>query len=479
MSSIQSVTYPFQATTQSAGLSHGMLTTQATLPPVFAAIEATSAVFSIGQTSMQSQAQAQAQLQTFAPMLPPQPVGKPGNTSASAVYAQLSGAQPQALPQFGGGYAQATSYPVPYQAPQSSLETPGLMMQPPTPGRQEAGPPASITPIIHPGNEPRQDQELVAVVVTICDGGSYDVLFSSVPQLAGDGKRVAVYSANPRSLAHILSELTGQRAQGERSSEFHRNLRHLIRDMSAVQPDSVVFNWECCAGCSGETFPNSEVVMTLAKRLIDRGHMVMFSDFSLKALIRQWDEDRLGPNPFVKVGEFSTCFKLRFDPAALSDCPSAQLQKLGELASDGNAELHAMGGTIAFSVLWQKADCSAYTCQVLTVMTEMEGRPVDVRAGQGCEVGAHRGNAGHVLLTYPSGGRLVASAGHWMELSKFDVSETNLIAAAQQYGAAYVSQVQTSLKSCTNDAQRRETMQSMSSQMVQQAVPCSYSMNSR
>jgi hypothetical protein len=36
--------------------------------------------------------------------------------------------------------------------------------------------------------------------------------------------------------------------------------------------------------------------------IIKRGYMAMFSDFSLKALIKQWDSNILGPNPFVKVG---------------------------------------------------------------------------------------------------------------------------------------------------------------------------------
>merc|ERR1712014_53609 len=103
------------------------------------------------------------------------------------------------------------------------------------------------------------------------------------------------------------------------------------------------------------------------------------------------------------VSEFGGTFQLRFDPAMLQECPSAQLQKLGELASDGKADLHAMGGTIAFSVDWTKADCSAYRCQVLTVMAETNGHPVPAPVPQQtCEVGGHRGWAGHVLLSYPS-----------------------------------------------------------------------------
>lgn len=44
--------------------------------------------------------------------------------------------------------------------------------------------------------------------------------------------------------------------------------------------------------------------------MIDRGHMTMFSDFSLKALISQWDQKLLGPNPFKKVAQYGGAFTL-------------------------------------------------------------------------------------------------------------------------------------------------------------------------
>lgn len=216
--------------------------------------------------------------------------------------------------------------------------------------------------------------------------------------------------------------------------------------------------------------------MNLVKCLLDRGHMVMFSDFSLKALIQDWQEDLLGPNPFVKSTEFGGKFKLRFDPMILSECPSAQLQKLGELAGDGKAELNALPGTIAYSVRWSKADCSAYNCKVLTVMTELEGKPARPVPGEGCEVGSHQGLAGHVLLTYPSGGQLLASAGHWVELSRLDVTETNLLQAAAAFGTTFQGEIQSSMAACSSSGERQRTIQAYSSQMVQQCTPCSYSL---
>ena len=66
---------------------------------------------------------------------------------------------------------------------------------------------------------------------------------------------------------------------------------------------------------------------------VDRGHMCMFSDFSLKALVQNWhDKYELGPNPFVQTSEYTGNFVLRFNPGELKECPSAQLQTVGDMA---------------------------------------------------------------------------------------------------------------------------------------------------
>jgi len=326
------------------------------------------------------------------------------------------------------------------------------------------------------------DGALVAVVVAIGSGESYDPLFSKVKQFAGEGKQVASFAASATSLPYIAAALSGVPIQelcpGPCASPLgmlRGGLRQLIGDVRRVQPDSVVFNWECCSGCMHEHFHSSTIVMDLVKQLLDRGFMVMFSDFSLKALIKDWREDLLGPKPFVKTTQFDNKFKLRFDPASLRTCPSAQLQKLGELARDGKAELHAMPETIGFSVDWQKADCTSYKCRVLTVMTELDDQPARPMKGQSCKVGDHRGLAGHVLLTYPSGGQLLASAGHWVELSRLDVKETDLLEVAASYGTACHREVQESMSACKSAAERRQVVQSYSSQIVQQSTPCCHS----
>lgn len=102
--------------------------------------------------------------------------------------------------------------------------------------------------------------------------------------------------------------------------------------MSEKCPSCVAFNWECSSGYSDEDFNNDGITFELLKMIIKRGYFAMFSDFSLKALIKQWDDKVLGPNPFEKVGETSTTIKMKFDKKTLLDCPSSQLQAVAQLS---------------------------------------------------------------------------------------------------------------------------------------------------
>merc|ERR1712224_1156939 len=197
-------------------------------------------------------------------------------------------------------------------------------------GRHCANEIPTVEPIIHQSiSTTNIDDKLVAVIVTISSGSSFDQLFKVVPQFAGEGKRVATYQASASSLPFIAAELNGSPMQ--RSTPLHQKLRRLLSDINTVPPDCVVFNWECCSNCCEAGFPrlaNGEdgMVIDLVKTLLDKGFMVMFSDFSLKSLIADWREDVLGPNPFVRVSSFDSSFKLCFDPSELQSCASAQLQ---------------------------------------------------------------------------------------------------------------------------------------------------------
>ena len=59
------------------------------------------------------------------------------------------------------------------------------------------------------------------------------------------------------------------------------------------------------------------------------------------------------------------------------------------------------------------------------------------------KIGEKVGTAGHVLLTYKSGGHILTSMGHWIELMKIDASEKKLFELAQEeFGAEMAEEMQ-------------------------------------
>merc|ERR1712187_736346 len=149
----------------------------------------------------------------------------------------------------------------------------------------------------------------------------------------------------------------------------------------------------------------------------------------------------------------------------------------GQLCEEGSAIVREMAGTIAYTVDSKKADTSAYSLQLLTVASNMEtvdlaGLPSHLT----CEVDGHRGCAGHVLLTYPSGGMLLVSAGHWLELSHIggSISEETLVrVTATSYGEARAEEVKRELLNCASGEARKASVQTLAPLYVQQSPPCS------
>mmetsp|Transcript_28377 Transcript_28377/g.67163 ORF Transcript_28377/g.67163 Transcript_28377/m.67163 type:complete len:263 (-) Transcript_28377:75-863(-) len=248
----------------------------------------------------------------------------------------------------------------------------------------------------------------------------------------------------------------------------------ILEDVAKVNAESVVFNWECCGACTHNAFPDPDTTIRLAKLLLDRGHMCLFADFSLKALIAHWRDDLFGPNPFLHIGGFSGNFSLRFDPQHLEACPSPQLAAVAKLCGEGGATLAAMSDTIMVTVDPAKADTPHYTLDILTVATTLRGQPYT--GPHPVTIGDHKGALGHALLSYPGGGKLMVSAGHWVELSNLDnVTEDKIIETCQkQMGATFSARFSSKLASYT-PAERAQSCQMMAQQLVQQTAPCSYS----
>jgi len=292
----------------------------------------------------------------------------------------------------------------------------------------------------------------------------------------------------------------------------------LMKEVSTLssdgKPGAVVFNFECCAGCSS-AFPQKNAVFELVEQCLLRGHMVMCSDFSMKCLIDQWPKEKLGPNPFTRNNlGFNGRLQLHFVPSVIKRCPSSQLQKVGKLCANGTASVHAMSGTIDYTLTTKAqelaysgtsvggATSTNYQIQLLSVVKRKKGQVTDCCVGKGSkkaimtEVGTttclsapilaligdylpdlkQAGAAGHVLLTYPSGGQLLTSCTHWVELQKLDgVSERALLKMAMMdYGETEAEEMMSDMSLGMYKGQkmcREEVMQNYAKKYVKSSAP--------
>jgi len=262
--------------------------------------------------------------------------------------------------------------------------------------------------------------------------------------------------------------------------EFIKVVDELWEYVVELDPESVCINLECCSHFTTTWMSNMN---RLLRKLLDRGHLIMVSDFALKGLIKNWEEEHLGPKAFIQVGKTGSPIHLRFLSYQLLECASAQLQKVAELCENGEAELHTLSGTILYGLNPNRETTDIYQVEVLTVAVEDYGLqdsgdenddPKTRLNNCLVELGDHRGLPSHVALHYSNGGILLVSSGHWIELSKLDVSEAAFHQIAMGYGSGYYETVTTELNGYSGE-EKKSKMQSYAATFVQQSAPAKYS----
>jgi hypothetical protein len=332
--------------------------------------------------------------------------------------------------------------------------------------------------------ESEVSNDIVAVIVTICSGGSYDALFSRVEQKSAEG-RVSVWQTDYASFGSLLElwkskdkDAPDVKANGEGSR--NERWQAVMEECGDLPANAVLFNFECCGHCSERALeaPALEVI----GELVARGHALMFSDFSLKSLIASWRGaadgnclSKLGPCPFVQLRTMSSRMELSFDPEQLAQCASTQLAKVGELSAGGHVSMHAMGGTIVYGVdsaaAKRAADAGNYTLELLTVVTQEDGSKTPLQSEHNVSIKRHSGPAGHTMVTFPSGATMLTSCGHWVELVKIDTSIENVLRVAEKMGGAESAKAfATQYYSAPVEAQA-QMLQATAFTYVQSAVP--------
>lgn len=320
---------------------------------------------------------------------------------------------------------------------------------------------------------------LLSVIVTISAGSSYDNLFREVPQVAPGG-RISIYFLNLDRIDEFFQHL-----KSFQSSKIDE-IKTLGKEMEEISPDAVVFNFECCSGCSANAyntndyhFPQKGSTINLINYLLERGHMVMCSDFAVRALINDWGK-KLGSNPFVILGECKNFIELSFSPKALEESPSKQLQMVGQLCHTGQAFIDDVWRkTVVFGIDTKKIENDLYKVTVLTIVTNTAGFDINSKKEYSSTIEDKSGPVGHVLCKYRTGGMLLLSAGHWIELSNLNVNIHNLEEVAlKNYGEnyGYMEKIE-EMKNTEDECEKQIKINKMACKFVQQTAACNYSSN--
>lgn len=306
----------------------------------------------------------------------------------------------------------------------------------------------------------QRGKPLHAVTITLSNPPTYDPLPKH--QTCEEGK-VHVYSCPLEKKA--ISGLIRVFAKVDKDdlSEIESQLSDDITEAT-----DTVLNFECCGSlgsADGFKTVDNDLVMTLVNTVLQTGGLVLFSDFSLKALIKAWKPELWGPVPFVNMGSCSDYVKIRFEPKVLQQCPLGQLKAIGDLCAKSSedisvAKVHASICTIVYGLSPEAKNTSEYSLQVLTIVTKLANcryTPDPKDKDKVHRIGEYVGFLGHVLLTFPSGGQILTSAVHWKDLQKMDIS---MAAMEKVLSKKEASELMAKLDTCKTQKQRQEAVRS-------------------
>lgn len=326
--------------------------------------------------------------------------------------------------------------------------------------------PKDIT-VVSKWTEDEKKNEISNMIVCVRKGVSYDPVFQHVQPNIPNGRAIT-YLISHKAAADLLKALE--------TKEPTDDILDIYNYIQTLKPEDIVFYFECCEGC----LPNnshdqlarryrigSDNVKLIAHLVRKKKIMVLCADFSLKGLITDWDDELLGPNPFVNVGETSGKFTLEFDIDTLKNSKSTQMQSLGKLVDTGTVDVKAMSNTIVYNV--NTKENIEYVPQVLTIV---KTNTDNIKHVCTTSDGKHTGHAGQVMLHYKDEGILMTSNGHFAELARLDVSLEKFLAyTTAEYGAETSATYSQSMSVMTNE-ERAEFIRTTSARMVSSDIPC-------
>ena len=125
--------------------------------------------------------------------------------------------------------------------------------------------------------------------------------------------------------------------------------------------------------------------------------------------------------------------------------------------------------------------------RLLTIVTQLDNQSAQSFASNQsrllARVGEHVGLAGHAIVDFPGGGRLLTACPHWVELSQLEAEEQTVLTvgvAEDRYGKAFADDLRARFNSMGSDVAGRKALANQSAcRFVQQSNAAKWVLSTR
>lgn len=345
---------------------------------------------------------------------------------------------------------------------------------------------------------PRLEQECDisdATNINICVSGmcSYDKAYRKTAK----NTKVNTYIVKYDDLDDFIKIIKGEKEID--NIEDNLPYKNLLRDLKKINGKNIMVYFECCSFfCSNDYKFPSETISLISYLIFEKKCFVLFSDFSLKALINCWNEEIFGLNPFIRYDDLKIGHvKIIFEKEKFKNSNLKQLQVISELVSTeeeiGNIYLKVLEETISFGIKEELLNTEFYNIQILSNTLEENDSHTHKKRKVNLKTKNTKNTenieelyVGQAIINFKKRkdkdkdedknedndeeyGRILVSNGHFCELSGINYNEDSLISSIKSnLGQEYYEKVKDSLNTSCN--QYNESLVEVVSEIMSQPL---------
>lgn len=254
---------------------------------------------------------------------------------------------------------------------------------------------------------------------------------------------------------------------------------NFINDLNKVASKNVMIYFECCSYLSMNEyhFPN-KCIEIIEYFVLEKKYLILCADFSLKALINDWNVDIFGKNPMIKYKEINEQkLEIEFEKKKFADSGLKQLKIMSDLVDDNNDKgkiiLHVLDCTVSFKLdnlkdekynidilsIVKKADNNnSNTLKRKKISTESDDDDINIsKRNKICECAIKKEKIfnnfiGQAVINFVDGGKIFVSNGHFSELCNINCTDKSLFNSIEKtLGKKYYENFLDNIKNVNDD----------------------------